>query len=221
MTKGLTTLFILLWICLLSGCSAGVLIPPLPGPMMIPSSVGTAINAYSIGTDERDFQTIVEDELIETGIQSAIMKEKGLNILDLSTYSYNGNVYVVGVYDEKEDFQRIRRIVRSSKKVNSLTTFLFAEEENPQCSTTDDYMLQMAVKTALINEPNIWGTNFAVKSVQCNVVLLGRVGDINEAITARQVAARISGVKSVKSFIRASGQNNYLNQHKRIAAALN
>ncbi len=203
----------------MSGCSASVLIPPLPGPMMIPSSVGSFYNAYAISTDERGFQTIVEDEMLETSIQSEILNEKKLNIMDLSTYSYNGHVYVVGEYDNKEDFQLIRKIVRKNKKVNSLTTYLFAEDENA-CAKTDDYMIQMAVKSALLNDDSVWGANVAVKSVQCNVVLMGRVASINEAVKAKQIAAGIDGVKGVKSFIRSTRQNKYLGQQQRIAAAM-
>lgn len=205
----------------LCGCSASVLIPPMPGPMMIPSSLGSVYTAYSISTDERGFQTIVEDEMLETSIQSAILDEKDLNIMDLSTYAYNGNVYIVGTYDEKSDFHRIRKIVKSSRKVNSLTTYLFAEEQDTSCSATDDYMLQMSVKSALLEDQKIWGANIAVKSVQCNIILLGRVGNINEAVAARQVASQVGGVKSVKSFIRATQHNRYLRQGKRIAQATN
>ncbi len=218
MRNKLTILFILLAMCLLNGCSASVLIPPLPGPMMIPSSVGSVMTAYSITTDERGFQTIVEDEMLETSIQSSIMKEKGLNIMDVSTYAYNGHVYVVGEYDEKEDFQRIRNIVKKAGKVNSLTTYMFAEKDDPKCSSTDDYMLQMSVKTALLDDPSVWGTNFAVKSVQCNIVLMGRVANLQEAVTARQIASRIKGVRSVKSFIRSSKQNRYSNHSRKVAA---
>ncbi|NDV25586.1 BON domain-containing protein [Desulfovibrio sp. JC010] len=186
---------------------------------MIPSSISSVYTAYSISTDERGFQTIVEDEMLETSIQSDILNEKGLNIMDLSTYAYNGHVYVVGEYDEKEDFQRIRKIVKSNKKVNSLTTYLFAEDESA-CGKTDDYLIQTSVKSALLNDNSVWGANIAVKSVQCNVVLMGRVASVNEAITAKQIAANTSGVKGVKSFIRSTRQNKYLRQHKKIAAAM-
>ena len=213
-------LFLILVVSCLSGCSASVLIPPLPGPLMIPSSVGSIYNAYAISTDERSFQTIIEDEMLETKIQSAILNEKGLEILDLSTYAYNGNVYIVGKYDEKEDLQRIRRLVKKNNKVNSLTTYLFSEEENSHCNAAEDYMLQMSVKSALLEDDNVWGANVAVKSVDCNIILLGRVGNINEAVKARQIAGNISGVKSVKSFIRSSKQNKYLRQSKRIAFAM-
>ncbi|WP_320005878.1 BON domain-containing protein [Maridesulfovibrio sp.] len=207
------------FICCLSGCSASVLLPPLPGPMLIPSSVGSVYNAYAISTDERGFQTIIEDEMLETSIQSQILDEKGLNILDLSTYAYNGHVYVVGEYDEKEDFNRIRKIVRKNKKVNSLTTYLFAEDENA-CSKADDYMIQMAIKSALLTDNSVWGANIAVKSVQCNVILVGRVASINEAIAAKRIAMDTEGVKGVKSFIRSTRQNKYIKQEQKIAAAL-
>lgn len=203
----------------MSGCSTSVLIPPLPGPAIIPSSVGSIFNAYAIATDERGFQTIVEDEMLEASIQSDILHEKKLNIMDLSTYSYNGHVYVVGEYDHEEDFQLIRNIVKKKKGINSLTTYLFAEDA-AACSKTADYMIQTSVKSALLNDKSVWGANVAVKSVQCNVVLLGRVASVNEAFKAKQIAADINGVKGVKSFIRSTRHNKYLGQQQKIAAAL-
>lgn len=214
------TCLILFALSCISGCSASVLFPPLPGPMIIPSSISSAYTAYSISTDERGFQTIVEDEMLETSIQSAILKEKGLNVLDLSTYVYNGHVYVIGTYDEQEDFKRIRKVVKSKDKVNSLTTYLFKEDDSSICNSAEDYLLQLAVKGALLEGESIWGANYAVKSVQCNIVLLGRVGDINEAVAARQIAEQVSGVRSVKTFIRSRQRNRYFRQYDRIAATL-
>ena len=195
-------------ICL-NGCSASILIPPLPGPTMVPSAIGTIYTAYAIGADERGFQTIVEDEIIEAKIQSKIFHQKDLKVLGLSAYSYNGNVYIVGQYDDKKDMSKIRKIVRKSGKVNSLTTFMLPETENSSCNAAEDYILQMQVKEALLENDSVWGTNIAVKSVQCNVVLLGRVGNINEITYAKKIAANIEGVSSVKSFIKSSKQNKY------------
>lgn len=193
----------------LSGCSASVFIPPLPGPTMIPSALASIYTAYAIGADERGFQTIIEDEMIETKIQSKIFHQKDLKILNVSAYSYNGNVYVIGQYDDKKDLKRIKKIVKKSGKVNSLTTFMLPQTEESSCSTAEDYLLQMQVKEALLEDDSVWGTNIAVKSVQCNIVLLGRVGNINEITHAKQIASTIDGVNSVKSFIKSSKQNKY------------
>ncbi|SDK88392.1 hyperosmotically inducible protein [Maridesulfovibrio ferrireducens] len=210
----------ILSIACINGCAASIFIPPLPGPTMIPSALGSIYTAYAIGADERGFQTIIEDELLEANIQSQILHQKDLEVLGISTYSYNGHVYVVGKYDEKEDFNHIRKIVKKSGKVNSLTTFLFAEKEDAACNAADDYMLQMQVKGALLNDESVWGTNIAVKSVQCNIILLGRVGNINEVARARQTASQIAGVVSIKSFIKSSKHNRY-NIHTKREVALN
>ncbi|WP_031479968.1 BON domain-containing protein [Maridesulfovibrio frigidus] len=193
----------------LNGCTASILMPPLPGPTMIPSAMGSIYTAYAASVDERGFQTIVEDELLEANIQSKILHQKDLEVLGVSTYSYNGHIYIVGQFDQKEDFNMLRKIVRSAGKVNSLTTFLFAESEDAICNAAEDYILQSEVKAALLDNDSVWGTNIAVKSVQCNIVLLGRVGDINEIEHAKRTAFQIEGVQTVKSFLRSSKQNNY------------
>ena len=167
-----TTVFLLFNLVLLTGCSASVLIPPLPGPLLVPSAISSIYTAYQISVDERPFQTIIEDEILETSIQSSILKEKELDILDLSTYSYNGNVYVIGTYDKKEDFKHLRKIVKEARKANSLTLYLYPEEKNAACGPFDDRMLQLKVKGDLLSSESVWGTNIAVKSVYCNIILL-------------------------------------------------
>ncbi len=201
----------------LNGCTASVLMPPLPGPTMIPSAMGSLYTAYAASVDERGFQTIVEDELLEANIQSKILHQKDLEVLGVSTYSYNGHIYIIGQYDQKEDFDKLRMIVKSSGKVNSLTTFLFAESEDATCNAAEDYILQSEVKAALLDDDSVWGTNIAVKSVQCNIVLLGRVGDINEIEQAKRTAFQIEGVQTVKSFLRSSNHNKYRLHGKKVA----
>lgn len=220
MTRQITILgAFLLIIMLTGGCTASVLIPPLSGPLFVPSTAFSAYQIYQIGNDERSMQTIIEDEFLETSIHAAILKDNELEAMKLSPYSYNGNIYVIGESSDNKDFARIRRVVRRSGKVNSLTTYLYPDTENPKCNDAEDFILETKVKAALLSDQKTRGINVAVKSVQCNIVLLGRVGSYKEAYNIKNVASSVIGTVSVKSFIKPSNINNYKTSRRRIATA--
>lgn len=201
----------------MSGCTAAVLIPPLSGPLFVPSTASSAYQIYKVSTDERDLQTIIEDEYIESRIHASILDDSELELLELSPYSYNGHIYVVGKFDDKKDFGRISRIVRNSGKVNSLTTYLYPEKENPACNEAEDMILATKVKAALMENRNTRGINIAVKAVQCNVVLLGRVSSPRDIDAVTSVAAYVEGAKSVKSFIRPTNRHRYRLKQRKVA----
>jgi hyperosmotically inducible protein len=59
------------------------------------------------------------------------------------------------------------------------------------------------VKTKLIGDKEIWSTNVDVKTVQCNVVLLGVVGSKKEIDKAIAHTKSVKGVRGIKSFLRS------------------
>jgi hyperosmotically inducible protein len=216
-TKLLLTIILLCFFS--SGCTAAVLIPPMIGPMLIPSSAASAYQIYNINNDERDLQTIIEDEYIESRIQASIVQDKDLEVLELSPYSFNGNVYVVGTYDNKKDFSRIRHAVRNAGKVNSLTTYLFPEKENAACNMAQDMVLETKVKAALIENRTTRNVNVAVKSVQCNLILLGRVKNFRDLMAVKNVASNVKGSVSIKSFMRPTDLRKYKSRARNVATA--
>lgn len=203
----------------ISGCTAAVLIPPLAGPLFVPSTAVSAYQIYRIGNDERDLQTIIEDEYTESRIIASILKDKDLEVLGLSSYSYNGHVYIVGKYDDKKDFSRISRAVHNSGKVNSLTTYLYPEMENPPCNSAEDIILENKVRAALMENKSTRKINVAVKAVQCNIILLGRVRSSHEINEVKNVTASVGGIASIKSFIRPTFIQHYKIEQRNIAAA--
>jgi hyperosmotically inducible protein len=64
--------------------------------------------------------------------------------------------------------------------------------------------LTAAAKGKLIKDKSIWSTNVDVKTVQCNIVLVGLVGSKEEINKAVAHAKSVEGAKSVKSFLKAA-----------------
>jgi len=88
--------------------------------------------------------------------------------------------------------------------VKSVTTHLLPKKRDDLCGTSDNIAIVGQVKASLIKDKDIWSTNVKVKSVQCNVVLLGIVGSEGEISRAISHAKNVEGVRSVRSFLKSA-----------------
>ena len=60
------------------------------------------------------------------------------------------------------------------------------------------------VKAKLIGDEDIWSTNVDVKTVQCNVILVGIVGSKEEITKAISHAKSVEGARKVTSYLRTA-----------------
>ncbi|MFV0421605.1 BON domain-containing protein [Oleidesulfovibrio sp.] len=157
---------------------------------------------YKASVDERPVKTIYNDEVITANIMSSYLQDDTQKILDISPASYKGDVYLVGEYSTEAQKQRAIAIARKTSGVRSVTSFLLPKKVNDTCGTTDNLEIQARVDSKLIGDSSIWSTNVDVKTVQCNVVLLGIVGSQAEVTKAIAHARSVPGVRSVRSYLR-------------------
>jgi hyperosmotically inducible protein len=59
------------------------------------------------------------------------------------------------------------------------------------------------VKAKLIGDKEIWSTNIEVKSLQCNIVLLGIAGSHAQINRAVSHAKSVEGVRSVTTYLKS------------------
>jgi len=95
------------------------------------------------------------------------------------------------------------QIASDVESVKSVTTYLLPKKKGDCCETSDNLAIIAKVKARLIKDKEIWSTNIKVKSVQCNVVLLGIVGSKAEIHKIIDHIKSVEGVRSVKSFLKS------------------
>jgi hyperosmotically inducible protein len=176
-------------------------------PILMLLLLGLAFSAggctvYDVAREERTVGDYATDEKIAFIIEKDFLADDLVKYLDFDASSYEGLVYITGEYESRAQVDRAVEIAKSVEGVRSVTTYLLPKKENDTCGTTDNLKLYAAVKNALVGDMDIKSTNIEIKTVQCNVVLLGIVGSEAERARTLAHAKAVKGARSVKSFLR-------------------
>lgn len=167
--------------------------------LLFSSGCGTM---YKVAVDERSLSTQVEDEEITMAIRKKFFDDATVKYLDISTYCYRGDVYLVGEYEDVKQKEQALKLAREVQGVKSVSAYFLPKRSTGDCGKGDNLKLMAKIKAKLIKDRDIWSTNIEVKTLQCRAVLLGLVGSEKEIRKAIAHARSISGVKGVKSFLR-------------------
>lgn len=173
-----------------------IIVAAFAGTML---SSGCAV--YDVAVEERNAGDWANDEKISFMIEQKYLEDDLVKYMDFDAYCYEGHVYVIGEYESHAQKDRAVAIAKSVEGVREVTTYMFAKRAHDYCGTTDNLDIYRQVKQLLIADNDIWSTNIDVKTVQCNVVLLGIVGTHKEKADAYAHATSVKGVRNVKSYI--------------------
>ena len=159
---------------------------------------------YSAAVDERNVKTIANDTKLKLAIEKEFLNDKTVKILDISAFVYDGHAYLTGEYGTPTERRRAIDVAGKVNGVRSVTPFLLAKNKADFCGITDNAAMATKVKTALIEDKDIWATNINVEAVQCHIVLLGIVGSQTQIDKAIKHAKQVAGVRSVISYLKVS-----------------
>jgi hyperosmotically inducible periplasmic protein len=156
---------------------------------------------YGVAVDERKATTIASDKKITATIQKTFLEDGTVNVLDVSSYCYDGNVFLVGEYDNIQQKEKAEKVAKNVEGVKSVQTYLLPKKKGDACGTSDNVAIMGKVDAKLTADKDIRSTNIDIKVVQCNVVLLGIVRSAEEIAKATAHAKSVGGVRSVTSFL--------------------
>jgi hyperosmotically inducible protein len=156
---------------------------------------------YKSAVDKRSVGEQYDDEKITMAIRKKFSDDKQIKYFDISTYCYNGHVYLVGEYDTVDQKSRAVKLAGQVQGVKSVTDYFLPNRKDDTCGTTANLKLFTKVKTELIGDEDISSTQIEVKALQCNIILLGLVGSADEIKKAIAHAKSVDGVRSVTSFL--------------------
>jgi hyperosmotically inducible protein len=147
---------------------------------------------------------MASDEKIKLTIQEKLLQDDAIKVLDISTFCYNGHVYLVGEYGTEKERERVLEIAKQAPGVKSVTHHLLQKKKEDTCGTTDNLQINGKIQAELIGDKDIWSTNVNVKVVQCNVILLGIVGSEGEIAKVIAHAKSVKGVRGVTSYLKSA-----------------
>jgi hyperosmotically inducible protein len=157
---------------------------------------------YKSAVDERSLGKQYDDEKITLDIRKKFTDDAKIKYFDISTYCYNGHVYLVGEYDTADQKSQAVKLAKEVEGVKSVTDYFLPKKKADTCGTTDNLKLSTKVTADLIADKAISSTQIEVKALQCHIVLLGLVGSTDQINKAIAHAKSVEGVRSVKSFLR-------------------
>jgi hyperosmotically inducible protein len=158
-------------------------------------------SVYDTVIRERNAETYARDEVKEAKIRAKFIEDPSVKAMDAATYVYGGQAYVVGEFDSPYQRDRAVMLAGSVSGVKSVTVYLLPTAKDERCRSVDNARINSEVKAKIIRDSGIRSANIDVKSVQCNVVLLGVVGSQREIGRAVDHAFSIPGVGGVKCLL--------------------
>jgi hyperosmotically inducible protein len=170
------------------------------GCTTIASSVGNS--AYGLAVDRRKVGTIAEDTKIVITILTKFIDDDVVNAQDISTYCYDGHVYLIGEYESKEQKKRSLQIAKSVDGVKFVSSYLSLKNSNNSCGSFDNLAISAKVRMRLIADKDILSTNVDIKTVNCTAVLLGIVGSEQEIQQIVTHALSVTGINGVKTYLK-------------------
>ena len=157
---------------------------------------------YKSAVDERSVGKQYDDEKITMAIRKKFSDNEKIKYFDISTYVYNGHVYLVGEYDSVDQKNLAVKLAGEVEGVNSVTDYFLPKKKDETCGTMANLKLLAKVKKDLIGDGEISSTQIEVKALQCNIILLGLVSSADEINKATAHAKAVEGVRNVKSFLK-------------------
>lgn len=177
------TLLIIASLFILQGCAAAIV-------------AGTA-GAVTAANDRRTIGSQIDDNNIEI---KATLEIKGNDQLakysNISVISLNGAVLLLGQVPTEEMKSQAQELIKNIPAIKKIHNQIRISSNVGMTTKTFDTWLTSKVKTMLLTDDNISGTNIKVVTENSEVFLMGLVKQ-SEGSKAVDIARNISGVAKV------------------------
>jgi hyperosmotically inducible protein len=167
--------------------------------VILMTSCGT-IHKSTIEESRRGAQE--SDERITMAIRKNFSEDETLKFYNISTYCYNGHVYLVGEYDSLNQKNQAVKLAKKVDGVKSVDEILLPKGADNTCRITTNLELLAKVKKDLISNMNISSTQIEVTALQCNIILLGLADAADDIEKAALHAKSVEGVRSVSIYMK-------------------
>ncbi len=181
--KNLSLITLISILAILTGCAAAV--------------VGGAATGASVANDRRTMGTFIEDEAIELKALKAIIDDKEVSEqTHLNVTSFNTVLLVSGEAPTEELRSRVIQIVKNVEKVSHVHDEITIAGPSSLMSRSGDTLITTKVKTKLLTENNLDGTQIKVVTENGVVYLMGLLNR-DDATKATEIARQTGGVQKV------------------------
>jgi osmotically-inducible protein OsmY len=160
------------------------------------SALGKAV---SVTLDARSKSEVAADSEISAAISKQLLADKGAEWAGVSALVFQRHVVLAGAVKTKAVRQRVEDLVRREKRVKSLTNEILVGDV---ASLARDTALEARINVALTSASGVSSVNMRWCATGGHVVLMGLAQSSHEADLAQSKVRGISGVKSLKSYLK-------------------
>jgi hyperosmotically inducible protein len=142
--------------------------------------------------------TEIDDSVITTKVKSALLKDTGLESLDIKVETRRGEAQLSGFVDSQNQMDRAIAIAQEVKGVRNVDNKMNIKTRDTSVGTkVDDSIITTKVKTAFLSDPTIKSFDISVVTRDGEVQLSGFVENQTQIDRAIEVALEVEGVKNV------------------------
>jgi hyperosmotically inducible protein len=142
--------------------------------------------------------TEIDDTVITTKVKSALLKDTGLESLDIKVETRKGVVQLSGFVDSQNQMDRAMAVAQGVEGVSNVDNKIRIKAKDTSVGAKiDDSVITTKVKAALISDSIIKNFDIGVVTRDGEVQLSGFVEDQTQVDRAIEVAREVEGVKNV------------------------
>jgi len=142
--------------------------------------------------------TEIDDTVITTKVKSALLKDTGLESLDIKVETRKGVVQLSGFVDSQNQMDRAMAVAQGVDGISNVDNKIRIKAKDTSVGAkVDDSVITTKVKAALISDPIIKSFDIGVVTRDGEVQLSGFVEDQTQVDRAIEVAREVEGVKNV------------------------
>ena len=142
--------------------------------------------------------TEIDDTVITTKVKSALLKDTGLESLDIKVETRKGVVQLSGFVESQNQMDRAMTVAQGIDGVSNVDNKIRIKTKDASVGAKiDDSVITTKVKAEFINDPIIKSFDIGVVTRDGEVQLSGFVEDQIQVDRAIEVARGVEGVKNV------------------------
>ncbi len=142
--------------------------------------------------------TEIDDTVITTKVKSALLKDTGLESLDIKVETRKGVVQLSGFVESQNQMDRAMTVAQGIDGVSNVDNKIRIKTKDASVGAKiDDSVITTKVKAEFISDPIIKSFDIGVVTRDGEVQLSGFVEDQTQVDRAIEVARGVEGVKSV------------------------
>jgi osmotically-inducible protein OsmY len=174
-----------------------ILFCTLLGSCVGSSSVGIFGSGVSIAFDPRTVGMQIDDSIMQKSLVSRLTLTEKRYLVYISVKVLDGNIFLSGKVDEPEEKLKIIKLAWETKGTRSVKSAITIKGETNFKNSAKDALITAQLRTALIFDRNIKGSNYSLDTINGKIYIFGIALTNDEKRKVIEEGKGIYGVKEV------------------------